>query len=75
MTGAMWLRNLEAYGIQVALLILAGALLARLFRIEHPRAALLYWRTVLAVCLLLPLRRPGSRERCAGDCHRRGPGR
>ena len=58
MTGAMWLRNLEAYGIQVALLILAGALLARLFRIEQPRAALLYWRTVLAVCLLLPLCQP-----------------
>ena len=58
MTAAMWLRNLEAYGVQAALLILAGGLLARLFRIEQPRAALVYWRTMLVACLLLPLCQP-----------------
>jgi beta-lactamase regulating signal transducer with metallopeptidase domain len=58
MTAAMSLRNLEAYGVQAALLILAGVLLARLFRIEQPRAALVYWRTLLVACLLLPLCQP-----------------
>ena len=58
MTTAMWLRNLEAFGVQAAVLILVGGLLAWLFRIEQPRAALVYWRTILVACLLLPLGQP-----------------
>ncbi len=58
MTGAMWLRNLVAFAVQAGVLVLAGALLARLFRIREPRASLAYWRTLLVVCLLLPLCQP-----------------
>ena len=44
MTAAMWLRNLGAFTVQAGLLIAAGSVLARVFRLESPRAALLYWR-------------------------------
>ena len=58
MTAAMWLRNLVAFAVQAGVLVLAGSLLARLFRIREPRASLAYWRTLLVVCLLLPLCQP-----------------
>jgi len=58
MTAAMWLRNLVAFAVQAGVLVLAGALLARLFRIREPRPSLAYWRTLLLVCLLLPLCQP-----------------
>jgi TonB family protein len=58
MMASLWLRNLVACSMQATLLILAGAMLARAFRIESPRAALGYWRTLLGVCLLLPFCQP-----------------
>jgi bla regulator protein BlaR1 len=58
MTSAMWLRNLGAVTIQAGVLVVAGAVLARALRIEAPRAALIYWRALLVVCLLLPLCQP-----------------
>jgi len=58
MTASMWLRNLAAFGMQAGLLVLAGAVLARAFRIQTPRAALAYWRTLLLACVLLPFCQP-----------------
>jgi bla regulator protein blaR1 len=58
MTASMWLRNLAAFGMQAGILILAGAVLARVFRIQTPRAALAYWRTQLLACVLLPFCQP-----------------
>lgn len=58
MTVAIWLRNLGAFAIQAGLLIMTGVILARLFRIETPRAALAYWRSLLLACLLLPFCQP-----------------
>ncbi len=58
MIAAMWLRNLTAFAIQAGLLVIAGSLLARAFRIDAPRAALVFWRSLLAVCLLLPFCQP-----------------
>src|SRR4029450_11074112 len=58
MTGEVGLRNLGAFAVQAGLLVLAGAFLARVFRIREPRASLSYWRTLLVVCLLLPVRPP-----------------
>jgi TonB family protein len=58
MMASLWLRNLVACSMQATLVILAGAILARAFRIESPRAALGYWRTLLVACLLLPLCQP-----------------
>jgi len=55
---SMWLRNLAAFVIQAGLLVLAGAALARAFRIETPRAALAYWRALLIACVLLPFCQP-----------------
>jgi len=58
MTAAMWLRNLGAFAIQAGLLIMTGVILARLFRIEMPRTALAYWRSLLLASLLLPFCQP-----------------
>jgi TonB family protein len=58
MTAAMWLRNLGVFALQAGVLVLAGALLQRLFRIREPRPSLVYWRTLLVVCLLLPVCQP-----------------
>jgi bla regulator protein BlaR1 len=58
MTATLWVRNLGAFAIQAGLLIMAGVILARAFRIETPRAALAYWRGLLLTCLLLPFCQP-----------------
>ena len=55
---SMWLRNLAAFAVQAGLLVLAGAALARAFRIQTPRAALAYWRALLMACVLLPFCQP-----------------
>ena len=57
MTG-LWLANLWAYSLQVAILTALAALLARLVRLRSPGAVLGYWQVVLAACLLLPLLEP-----------------
>ena len=58
MTTPLLVSNIVSYGLQVSLLVLAAAMLARGFRLEEPRALLAYWRTLLLVCLVLPLAQP-----------------
>jgi TonB family protein len=50
----VWLDNIIAYCLQIAILAAAGTLLAYVFRLRVPRVSLLYWQALLAACLLLP---------------------
>lgn len=54
----MWLDNLTAYSIQIAILLAAGAVAARLLLAQAPNARLICWQTLLAVSLLLPVVQP-----------------
>jgi len=50
----VWVDNLVAYSLQIAILASAGTLLAYLFRLRVPRVCFIYWRILLFVCLILP---------------------
>ena len=58
MTAAIWLANISAFALQLAVIIGVGVALSRLVQLQRPRAALGYWRVVLLACLLLPLCQP-----------------
>ncbi|HEX5107189.1 MAG TPA: M56 family metallopeptidase [Vicinamibacterales bacterium] len=47
--------NVAAHSAQVALIIGVASLLPWLFRIDAPSFRYVYWRALLALCLLLPL--------------------
>jgi len=51
---ATLLGNLMAYSTQVALLVALGAGLAALVRVDAPAVRYVYWRALLALCLVLP---------------------
>src|SRR5580704_2147035 len=57
----LWFSNLTFWSAQVALLVLAAAFLPRLLQIRQPRVLLVYWRALLAICLLLPMIQPWHR--------------
>ena len=50
----VWMDNLIAYSLQIAILASAGTLLAYLFRLRMPRVMLRYWQILLLACLVLP---------------------
>jgi beta-lactamase regulating signal transducer with metallopeptidase domain len=54
----LWFSNLTFWSVQVALLVLAVGFLPRLLQIRQPRVLLIYWRTLVAITLLLPLLQP-----------------
>jgi TonB family protein len=54
--------NLVAYGVQLSVVVAAGAAIAWAFRLRAPRIMLAYWQTLLAVCLLLPVIQPWHRS-------------
>lgn len=58
----LWLRDLAAYCLQVAAIVLAGSALPPLLRLRVPKVNLIYWQALLAACLLLPLIEPWQRE-------------
>ncbi|HYM13892.1 MAG TPA: M56 family metallopeptidase, partial [Bryobacterales bacterium] len=58
MSAPLWLHNLAAYSLQVALLAIVGGLLPYFCRLRLPKARLAYWHLLLAVCLLLPAIQP-----------------
>lgn len=62
----LWFSNLLFWSAQVGLLVLAGALLVRLFRIGEPRVLLAYWRALLAVSFALPVLQPWRRPQAFG---------
>ena len=47
MTARMLLSNIASFALQITVLVAAGAALARVFRLDEPRAMLAYWRTLL----------------------------
>jgi TonB family protein len=63
MTSQMWLENLAAFSLQVAILVAAGTALVHLFRLKAPSVLLAFWQALLAVCLLLPVFQPWRQER------------
>ncbi len=58
MSAQLWVQNLFAYSLQVALLAAAGLLTTRLVRLRTPRVLYAYGQALLASCLLLPLIQP-----------------
>jgi len=60
---SLWLDNLMAYSLQLAILVAAGTLAAYLLRLRAPKAALAYWQILLLACLLLPALQPWRRPR------------
>ena len=58
MTTRIVLANIAALGLQITVLVAAGAALARAFRIDEPKPMLVYWRTLLLACLVLPFCQP-----------------
>lgn len=58
----LWFSNLVFWSAQVALLVLAAGLLPRGLKLHQPRIFLAYWRSLLAVSLLLPLMQPWHRR-------------
>ena len=61
MNAPLWFSNLLSWSAQVAIIAFAAWLLARILRIEEPRALLIQWRTLILACLLLPLIEPWHR--------------
>jgi TonB family protein len=50
--------NVASFALQVVVIVGAGALLLRVFRVDAPRAVLAYWRILLLACLTLPFVQP-----------------
>jgi TonB family protein len=50
----LWFRDLAAYSLQVAILVITGGLLLRLFNLSVPNLRLAYQQALLAACLILP---------------------
>jgi TonB family protein len=50
----LWLNNLIAYSLQIAILAAAGTLFAYLFQLRLPRVTLIYWQVLLFICLIVP---------------------
>lgn len=57
----LWLSNLWFYSLQTGILILVGGLLAWISRLRAPGGLHLYWRLLLAGCLILAFQ-PGVPE-------------
>lgn len=58
MTAALWLDNLAAYSVQIAVLIAAASLPASLLRLRNPPVTYRGWQILLALCLLAPFVQP-----------------
>jgi TonB family protein len=66
MNPQIWLYNLAAHSVQVAVLTLAGTTLLVIFRLKTPRVLLAFWQALLVLCLLLPLIQPWREARLPG---------
>lgn len=50
----LWLANLAAYSVQLAVLVATAALFMTAFRVSSPRASLRFWQVLFAAALLSP---------------------
>jgi TonB family protein len=67
----LWLSNLLAYSVQLAVLVGAGAVMLYALRVKAPRACLLFWQCLFAASVLWPVYQMwanlgSSSERLAG---------
>jgi TonB family protein len=60
MNPPLWLDNLAAYGIQIAIVIVVGTALPFAFRLRPPGIMLPYLQGLLVACVLLPVLQPWS---------------
>jgi TonB family protein len=51
----VWLSNLAAYSIQLAVLVATAVAVTSLLRLRQPRTAVAFWQGLLVVVVLLPL--------------------
>jgi bla regulator protein blaR1 len=58
MNPGFMLHNLVAWSLQIALMVVAATVFSGALSLRHPAVMLVYWRCVLAICLLLPLVQP-----------------
>jgi TonB family protein len=58
MMPALSLENSLTWMVQIAVIVVVGTLLPRLFHIRHPRSQLFYYQLLLAVCVALPFLQP-----------------
>jgi TonB family protein len=63
---ALWLWNLAAYSLQLAIIVIAGSSLVALLRIQVPKIRLAYWQALLAACISLPFIQPWRLPRPSG---------
>jgi TonB family protein len=54
----VWLSNLAAYSIQLAVLVATAAVVTSLMHLRRPRTAVAFWQALLVAALLLPLLQP-----------------
>ena len=57
----LWFSNLVFWSVQVALLVLTAGFLPRVLKLREPRVLVAYWRSLLAISLLLPFVQPWHR--------------
>jgi TonB family protein len=67
----LWLSNLLAFSVQLAVLVWAGAVIIYALRVKAPRACLLFWQCLFAASVLWPVYQmwtnlDSSSERLAG---------
>ena len=58
MNPPLWLDNVVAYGIQIAIVVGLGTALPVAFRLRSPGIMLPYWQGLLFACVVLPLVQP-----------------
>ena len=61
------LLNLFAWSLQVAIVVAAAGLIARLLHVDAPGARYAWWRFVLVLCLALPVLQPWQRTAAPVD--------
>jgi TonB family protein len=61
------LLNLFAWSLQVAVVVAAAGLIARLLHVDAPGARYAWWRLVLVLCLALPVLQPWQHRAAATD--------
>jgi TonB family protein len=66
MNPGLMLSNLIAWSLQIAVIVAAATILPGVLRLRNPAAMLAYWRSVLAVCLLLPVIQPWHVSQATG---------
>jgi TonB family protein len=63
----LWLSNLVAYHVQLAVLVGAGAVVMSVLRVHTPRASLRFWQWLFAASVVWPVYQMGTNLDSSGD--------